>query len=150
MWVAVVGAVALFALLPEGDAVTCFQCKSWEDPGCWDVKTNDTKSPYAKFCDDDRIPVGAAIFCRTQRQKIKDGNGTERIWRRCGWEEHKTKTGERSPKPCYYFSDGHHEETACQCFYDYCNTAVAGSPAPLTLLLAALTAAALAVRPLGL
>ncbi|KAK3922847.1 Lymphocyte antigen 6 complex locus protein G6d [Frankliniella fusca] len=148
VYAAVVIAVAAvaFALLPAGDAIICYQCKSWEDPACWDIKQNQTNNKYAKFCDSDEIPQGVQPFCRTIRQKIRDGNGTERLWRKCGWEEHKTKTGERYPKPCYYYSDGHHEESVCQCFFDLCNAASARSASPVAVLAAVAAASFLALR----
>lgn len=142
----VIGAVAMLALLPTGGAITCYQCKSWEDPSCWDIKQNQTDNKYAKFCDTDDMPNGAQPFCRTIRQKIRDGNGTERMWRKCGWEEYKNKNGERNPKPCYYFSDGHHEESVCQCFFDYCNAATARTASPVAVLAAVAAASFAALR----
>ncbi|XP_034256087.1 uncharacterized protein LOC117654057 [Thrips palmi] len=146
MLASVVGALVLFALLPAGQSIICYQCRSWEDPGCWGLKQNVTNNTYAKFCDDDRIPPGVGVFCRTIRQKIRDGNGTDRLWRTCGWEEHKLKTGERSPKACYYLSDGHHEEEVCQCFFDTCNTAAARGVSPLAVITAVAAAALAALR----
>lgn len=146
----VAAAAVIFALLPGGDShahVVCYQCRSWEDPGCWDMKQNVTNHKYAKFCDDDRIPADAGVFCRTIRQKIRDGNGTERLWRTCGWQEYKTKTGERHPKACYYNSDGHHEEEVCQCFFNLCNSATTLSVSPLAVTAAAALAALAALRP---
>lgn len=145
MLASVLGAVVLFALLPAGESIICYQCRSWEDEGCLELRQNMTlnETKYARYCDDDRIPAGAGVFCRTIHQKIRDGNGTDRLWRTCGWEEYKTKTGERHPKACYYVSDGHHEEEVCQCFFDTCNSATArgvSALAALTAVLAALAA----------
>ena len=53
---------------------------------------------------------------------------------------------DRHPKSCYYFSDGHHEEQVCQCFFDYCNAATPRSLAPLALLAALAAAVMSAVR----
>ncbi|XP_019868734.2 uncharacterized protein LOC109597484 [Aethina tumida] len=89
-------------------AIKCFQCNSAVDPGCADLKKEDTNSTYYKECS------GDYKFCRKIHSSILgDDDKLVRIHRQCGWiltkNDSNCKTSDTDfilKKNCVCWSDG--------------------------------------------
>ncbi|KAK5641940.1 hypothetical protein RI129_010487 [Pyrocoelia pectoralis] len=104
----------LMSCVLNGDALKCFQCKTVDNPDCFDVTEEDVNSPYLKECEG--LPGGAQPFCRKNRYSLFDYDGSLRVSRECGWRLYIDNTSR-----CYDADTDFKYETSCQCFTDGCN-----------------------------
>ncbi|RZC27655.1 hypothetical protein BDFB_000091, partial [Asbolus verrucosus] len=92
--------------------IRCFQCSSYTDPDCADVRPNDTNSRFLQKCEP---RYDQKMFCRKTIQTVIDADFT-RITRSCAWYIHKTNSSN-----CLVSDTDFKLETSCQCFTDACN-----------------------------
>jgi len=117
-------AVLVVVFVLKAEAIKCFQCSSSNNPGCADLMSNDTSSPYYQNC-----TAIKTRFCRKTVHTILDSNRLVRITRDCGWETFKGDVDN-----CYENDDDFKYEKSCQCFTDGCNSATTMQISALALL----------------
>ncbi|CAB3232152.1 unnamed protein product [Arctia plantaginis] len=118
----------LLTLSCKSFAIQCFYCTSANNTACLDPMKYDPETralviPIIR-CEDTRVlnVENYNFFCRKiiQTVYIPHREAQVRVTRGCGWIQNE--------KPCYRANTHDHLETACQCFSDYCNSAVSVIP----------------------